>query len=256
MTRTIAIAGKGGVGKTTITGMLIQYLCAKNQGAVLAVDADANANLNEVLGMEVECTLGEIREELEHAEDSLQSPIPAGMDKNAYTEMRFASALSEGDDYDMLVMGRTQGRGCYCFVNGLLTSQLQKYASNYRYIVVDNEAGMEHLSRGLLPKVDTILLVSDCSRRGVRTAARIFDLAKELGHGDAEIKLILNRAPEGVAMDGVLEEVANSGMDLAGILPHSATIYDYDGEGLPTSTLPEDDPYRQALYQILDGIQF
>ena len=124
MTQTIALAGKGGVGKTTITGMLIQYLCAKKNGAVLAVDADANSNLNEVLGVEVESTLGDIREEMARAEMSAVNPIPAGMTKQDYAEMKFGDALVEGDDYDLLVMGRTQGKGCYCFVNGILSAQV------------------------------------------------------------------------------------------------------------------------------------
>ena len=170
MAQTIALAGKGGVGKTTICGMLIEYLCQKKNGPVLAVDADANSNLNEVLGVEVHSTLGEIREEIAQAEMSAKNPIPAGMSKADYAEMQFSDALTEADDYDLLVMGRTQGKGCYCFVNGLLSTQVAKYAQNYRYIVVDNEAGLEHLSRGILPKVDTILLVSDCSRRGVQAA--------------------------------------------------------------------------------------
>lgn len=255
-TQTIAVAGKGGVGKTTITGMLIHYLAEKNQGPVLAVDADANSNLNEVLGVEEGLTLGQIREELEHAEDGLTSPIPPGMDKRTFTEMRFQQALAEEDDFDMLVMGRTQGAGCYCFVNGLLTTQLERYTPNYRYIVVDNEAGMEHISRGILPKVDTILLVSDCSRRGVQCAGRIFELAKSLGHGNAEIKLIINRSTEGVAGPGVLEEVEKYGLDLAGVLPVSDTIYAFDDEGKPSSTIPETDPFRTKLYQIFDTIQF
>ena len=124
---------------------------------VLAVDADANSNLNEVLGVEVNTTLGEIREEIARAEMAAKSPIPPGMSKADYAEMQFSDALTEADDYDLLVMGRTQGKGCYCFVNGLLSTQVAKYAQNYRYIVVDNEAGLEHLSRGILPKVDTIL---------------------------------------------------------------------------------------------------
>ena len=156
MTQTIALAGKGGVGKTTITGMLIQYLCAKKNGAVLAVDADANSNLNEVLGVEVESTLGDIREEMARAEMSAVNPIPAGMTKQDYAEMKFGDALVEGDDYDLLVMGRTQGKGCYCFVNGILSTQVSRYAANYRYVVVDNEAGMEHISRGILPAIDTV----------------------------------------------------------------------------------------------------
>ena len=119
MAQTIALAGKGGVGKTTICGMLIEYLCEKKNGPVLAVDADANSNLNEVLGVEVEDTLGDIREDLTRAEMASDQVIPKGMTKADYAEMRFSDALTEADDYDLLVMGRTQGKGCYCFVNGL-----------------------------------------------------------------------------------------------------------------------------------------
>ena len=256
MTQTIALAGKGGVGKTTICGMLVQYLCAKKQGAVLAVDADANANLNEVLGVEVETTLGEIREEMARAELSAENPIPSGMTKQEYAELKFADALAEGDDFDMLVMGRTQGKGCYCFVNGILTAQVARYAGNYRYVVVDNEAGMEHISRGILPKVDTVLLVSDCSRRGVQAAARIFELAKSLDLGAAEIKLLINRAPGGVASEGVLEEVRASGMELAAVLPQDDTIFACDGEGLPTANLPMDNPFKAALFKALDTMKF
>ena len=172
MAYTIAVAGKGGVGKTTLSGLLIQYLCEKGKTPVLAVDADANSNLNEVLGVEVEMTLGEIREEVARAENSKENPIPASMTKADYMEIMFNRCLIEDDDFDMLVMGRTQGKGCYCFVNGLLQTQLQKLTPHYPYVVVDNEAGMEHISRGILPKVDAIILVSDCSRRGVQAERR------------------------------------------------------------------------------------
>ena len=158
MPHTIAVAGKGGVGKTTTCGMLIDYLCKKNRGPVLVVDADANSNLNEVLGVEVETSLGQIREEMAQAE--LKGTIPAGMTKADYAEFKFNSALIEEDDFDMLVMGRTQGKGCYCYVNGVLKTQVDKYAKNYSYIVMDNEAGLEHVARGTLPHVDTMLLIS------------------------------------------------------------------------------------------------
>ena len=144
-THIIAVAGKGGVGKTTTCGMIIDYLCKQKKGPILVVDADANSNLNEVLGVEVETTLGDIREEMAHAEQT--GTVPANMTKADYAEMKFNSALIEEDDYDMLVMGRTQGKGCYCFVNGVLKTQIDKYVGNYRYMVVDNEAGLEHISR-------------------------------------------------------------------------------------------------------------
>ena len=154
MGHVIAISGKGGVGKTTLCGLLIQYLCESGKRPVLAVDADANANLNEVLGVEPEVTLGELREEIERAGVDPRYQIPSGMTKQAYLEMRLSDAIAEEDDYDLMVMGRTQGQGCYCFVNGLVQTQVQKLQSHYPYIVVDNEAGMEHISRGILPMME------------------------------------------------------------------------------------------------------
>ena len=171
MTHTIAVAGKGGVGKTTVCGMMIDELIRTGKGPLLVVDADANSNLNEVLGVEVETTLGSIREEMTRA--AVQGNLPSNMTKAEYAEYRFNSALVEEDDFDMLVMGRTQGKGCYCYVNGVLQSQVTKYANNYTYIVMDNEAGLEHVARGTLPHVDTMLLISDCSRRGIQAVARI-----------------------------------------------------------------------------------
>ena len=146
MGKVIAVSGKGGVGKTTLTGLLIQYLCETGRRPVLAVDADANSNLNEVLGVEVETTLGDLREIIE-ASAKNDDLIPKNMTKQDYLEMRMNDALTEEDDFDLMVMGRTQGSGCYCYVNGLLQTQIQKLQNNYPYIVVDNEAGMEHISR-------------------------------------------------------------------------------------------------------------
>ena len=180
MGHVIAVSGKGGVGKTTLCGLLIQYLCESGKRPVLAVDADANANLNEVLGVEPEVTLGELREEIERAGIDPRYQIPSGMTKQAYLEMRLSDAIAEEDDYDLMVMGRTQGQGCYCFVNGLVQTQVQKLQSHYPYIVVDNEAGMEHISRGILPMMEVAILVSDCSRRGVQAAGRIAKLMNEL----------------------------------------------------------------------------
>ena len=255
MAQTIALAGKGGVGKTTICGMLIEYLCEKKNGPVLAVDADANSNLNEVLGVEVEDTLGDIREDMTRAEMASEQVIPTGMTKADYAEMRFSDALTEADDFDLLVMGRTQGKGCYCFVNGLLTAQVSKYAKNYRYIVVDNEAGLEHLSRGVLPQVDTILLVSDCSRRGVQAAGRLSEMIVELKLGAKEVGLIINRAPGGQLNPGIQEEIDRYGMKLMGVVPHDDTVYEYDAEGRPSVTVPADSPVKQAVRRIFDQLR-
>ena len=249
---TIAVAGKGGVGKTTISGMLIDYLTQGGKGPVLVVDADANCNLNEVLGVEVETSLGAIREEMAQAE--LKKTIPAGMTKAEYADFKFGSALIEEDDFDMLVMGRTQGKGCYCFVNGLLTTQVAKYAKNYRYIVVDNEAGLEHLSRGVLPQVDTIILVSDCSRRGVQAAGRLSEMIVDLQLGAKEVGLIINRAPKGEISDGIREEIDKYGMRLLGVVPHDDAVYEYDSEGKPSVTVPVTSPVKQAVRKVFDQL--
>lgn len=251
MAHIIAVAGKGGVGKTTLSGMLIQSMCRMGKRPVLAVDADANSNLNEVLGVEVEMTLGDVREEIARAENSVSNPIPASMSKADYAEIMFQRCLVEDDDFDLLVMGRTQGKGCYCYVNGLLQTQLQKLVPNYQYMVVDNEAGMEHISRGILPKVDTIILVSDCSRRGVQAAGRIAELTRECGMTPKTMGLIVNRAPEGKLNKGTMEEIERQGLTLLGVVPHDDQVYEYDCDGKPTVTLPENSPVRIALNEII-----
>ena len=246
---TIAVAGKGGVGKTTTCGMMIDYLCKKGKGPVLVVDADANSNLNEVLGVEVDTTLGAIREEMAQAE--LRGTIPAGMTKADYAEFKFNSALIEEDDFDMLVMGRTQGKGCYCYVNGVLKTQVDKYAKNYKYIVMDNEAGLEHVARGTLPRVDMMLLVSDCSRRGVQAAARVAEIVEEMNLNPGVMGLIINRAPEGKLDDGVKAEIEKHGLKLLGVLPQDESVYRCDCDGEPSAKLPASNPVKTALKGIM-----
>ena len=252
MPHTIAVAGKGGVGKTTTCGMLIDYLCAKGQGPVLVVDADANANLNEVLGVEAQTSLGEIREEMAQAE--LKGSIPAGMTKADYADFKFSSAIIEEDDFDMLIMGRTQGKGCYCYVNGVLKTQVDKYAKNYKYIVMDNEAGLEHVARGTLPKVDTMLLISDCSRRGIQAVARIAEMVKEMELKPGRMGLIVNRAPGGVLDEGVKAEIEKHGLDLLGVLPQDEGVYRCDCDGQPSAKLPSSNPVKLALKDIMKSI--
>ncbi len=249
---TIAVAGKGGVGKTTTCGMIIDYLCGKQDGPVLVVDADANANLNEVLGVEVETSLGQIREEMAQAE--LKGTLPAGMTKADYADFKFSSAIIEEDDFDMLVMGRTQGKGCYCFVNGVLKTQVDKYAKNYSYIVMDNEAGLEHVARGTLPKVDTMLLISDCSRRGIQAAARVAELVGEMALQPTRMGLIVNRAPDGQLDAGVQEEIAKHGLELLGVLPQDESVYRCDCDGEPSAKLPDSNPVKAAVKNIMKSI--
>ena len=251
-THTIAVAGKGGVGKTTTCGMMIDYLCKQKNGPVLVVDADANSNLNEVLGVEIETTLGDIREDMAQAE--LKGTVPKNMTKADYAEMMFSEALVEEDEFDMLVMGRTQGKGCYCYVNGVLKSQVDKYAKNYRYVVIDNEAGLEHVSRGTLPHVDTMLLISDCSRRGIQAVARIADMIRDLELKPQNLYLIVNRAPNGELNPGVLEEIEKHGLPLLGVLPQDELVYQYDCDGKPSSQVPESAPVKAALRQIMQKL--
>jgi CO dehydrogenase maturation factor len=190
------------------------------------------------------------------AENSKENPIPASMSKSDYTEIMFQRCLVEDDDFDLLVMGRTQGKGCYCFVNGLLQTQLQKLVPNYKYMLVDNEAGMEHISRGILPKVDTIILVSDCSRRGVQAAGRIAELTRECDMKPKTMGLIVNRAPGGVLNEGTKEEIEKQGLTLLGVVPHDDQVYEYDCDGKPTINLPEDSPVRLALNDIITKLAF
>ena len=256
MAHVIAVAGKGGVGKTTLKGLIIQYLGEKGKGPILAVDADANSNLNEVLGVEVETTLGEIREEVAGAEMASKNPIPSGVSKADYMEYKFDDALAGSDGFDLLVMGRTQGKGCYCFVNGLLQAQIQRLEKNYPYIIVDNEAGMEHISRGVLPNMETAILVSDCSRRGVQAAGRIAQLIKECNMHPRQVGLIVNRAPDGKLNEGTREEIEKQGLHLLGVVPQNDTVYEYDCDGTPTVDLPEDSPVKKAIREIVDKLEF
>lgn len=251
----IAVAGKGGTGKTTLTGLLINYLVKKGECPILAVDADANANLNEVLGVEVEESIGEIREDV--SQKSLAGDeFPGGMHKADYLKYRLSTAVTEGDGYDLLVMGRSQGPGCYCYVNGVLKAQLDSLSGNYKYIIIDNEAGMEHLSRKVVQDIDTLFLISDCSRRGIQAVGRIRNLVDELKLKVGQIFLIINRAPEGKLNEGTLEEIKNQNLDLIGVVPMDPLVFEYDSKGEPLVNLPEDDETKKALKEILLKIQF
>ncbi|MCL2826857.1 MAG: AAA family ATPase [Eggerthellaceae bacterium] len=249
----IAVAGKGGTGKTTLCGMLVRHLCEKD-GYVLVVDADPNSNLNEVLGVEVETTLGDIREQIARSETGDGEQLPPSMTKQEYASYMFGSALTEEDGFDMLVMGRTQGEGCYCYVNGVLKAQIDKYSPNYRWIVVDNEAGMEHISRGTLPHIDILLLVSDCSRRGIQAAGRLNRMVEDLKLRPAQIGLVVNRTPEGSLDAGVSEEIALQELQLLGTIPQDDTIYRYDCDGFPTADVPAQSPAKAAITQIIDKL--
>jgi CO dehydrogenase maturation factor len=249
MSLSIAFSGKGGTGKTTIAGMLIRYLLRNGATPILAVDADSNYNLNEVLGVEVDTTLGEVRERMKTGE------MPSGMTKDRYMATKLEEAVVETDNFDLVVMGQPEGQGCYCAANTLLSDFLQKLTRNYASIVMDNEAGMEHISRLTTSNVDKLLVVSDPSRRGLQAAGRIKDLAHNLNIGVESVYLILNNVREEPSerMQGI---IADMGLELLGTVREDETLQEYDLEGRPSFELPEDNPAVQdafALFQRLIG---
>ncbi len=250
MPSTIALAGKGGVGKTTVAGLLVRYLTEKKLTPVLAVDADANANLNEVLGLDEPPTLGDAREEMKSV--SAQNP---SLTKDMFIEMRVNQALVEEDGFDLLVMGRPEGPGCYCAANSLLTASLEKLLDNYPYIVVDNEAGMEHLSRLVTKAIDVLIIVSDPSRRSLETAVRIRDLARSLPLKVGQEWLVVNQALEGRLPAGAEELVQNAGLKLLGVLPQDQDLAALDAAGQATARdLPPDSPVVKKAVEMFDRL--
>ncbi len=249
MSATIAVTGKGGVGKTTISSLIIQWLVATGKSPVLAVDADSNANLNEALGVEYRASVGGIREDARKVVKEL-----AGIAKQEFLDLQVQAALVEEEGYDLIVMGRPEGPGCYCFANNVLREVIQRLANNYSYIVIDNEAGLEHLSRRTVLSVDYLIIVSDCSVRGVRTAGRIAALAQEMGTPVKERGLIVNRVPGGVLPAGVQAEVAATGLTLLAAVPHDASVAEMDGGGFAVASIPADAPARTAINILLTNL--
>ncbi|HEY3379494.1 MAG TPA: AAA family ATPase [Armatimonadota bacterium] len=246
MSATIAVTGKGGVGKTTISSLIIQWLVAAGKTPVLAVDADSNANLNEALGIDYQATVGGIREDARKVAKEL-----AGIAKQEFLDLRVQEALVEEAGYDLIVMGRPEGPGCYCYANNVLRDVIQRLADNYQHIVIDNEAGLEHLSRRTVLAVDYLIIVSDCSVRGVRTAGRIAELAQEMGTPVKERGLIVNRVPGGILPAGVQAEVEATGLPLLAAIPHDASVAEMDGGGFAVAAIPADAPARVAINELL-----
>ena len=243
----IAMAGKGGTGKTTIAGFLIKYLVQKGKTPILAVDADSNTNLNEVLGLSIKATLGTAREGMK---DGL---VKQGMTKQMFMEMKLAEALVEAEGFDLIAMGRPEGAGCYCAANSLLSMYLGKLIDNYPYMVMDNEAGMEHISRLTTNNVNVLLVVSDPSIRGIEAAGRINTLVDDLNIRAEKRFLIINQARDGLT-DTLQEAIVKHGLVLAGTMPRDDLLYDFDMKGNPTVTLPDDSPALSAAFDIFDTI--
>jgi len=247
MSFTVALAGKGGTGKTTIAGLLIKYFIKTGRTPILGVDADSNANLNEVLGLEVTDTLGNAREDMK------KGNVPPGMTKDIFMSMRMEEAVIESKDFDLIVMGQPEGPGCYCAANTLLTNFLDRLSGNYPYIVMDNEAGMEHISRMTTRNVDILLIVSDASRRGLQAAIRIHGLAQGLNIGVGRSYIVLNRVKDAPGPE-VLQMIDDAGLELAGVIEADDTVYEFDRAGRPTIELPEDSAFVKTGFGIFDKI--
>lgn len=246
MPYSIGLAGKGGTGKTTIAGLLIKYLIEKGMTPVLAVDADSNSNLNEVLGVDVIETVGDAREEMKKG-------VATGMTKDVFMEMKIEQAVVEAEGFDLIVMGRPEGSGCYCAANTLLTQYLDRLIGNYASVVMDNEAGMEHISRLTTNNIDLLLIISDASRRGILSASRISSLTDELGLNIDHKFFIINQVKED--QREALEKTAREyQLTLAGTIPEDGLIRSFDLEGKPTIELDEESPAFQAAYRIFDEI--
>lgn len=246
MPYSIGLAGKGGTGKTTIAGLLVKYLIEKQRTPVLAVDADSNANFNEVLGLKVEETLGNAREEMKKG-------VSTGMTKDVFMEMKLEQAIVEAEGYDLIVMGRPEGAGCYCAANTLLTQYLSRLIDNYKSVVIDNEAGMEHISRLTTNNIDALIIVSDASRRGILSAARISELTDELNIDIGKKFFIINQVRE-ERTDDLIKAAGEFGLDVTGIIPEDKKIREFDLKGVPTIELDRESISLRATFEIFDKI--
>ena len=246
MPYSIGLAGKGGTGKTTVAGLLIKYLVQRGKVPVLGVDADANSNLNEVLGLDVEETLGDAREEMKKG-------VATGMTKDVFMEMKLEQAVVESQGFDLIVMGRPEGAGCYCAANTLLTNYLDRLINNYAYIVMDNEAGMEHISRLTTNNVDLLLIVSDPTRRGIQAASRIVDLTRELNLKIDQVRVVVNQSKDGQEEE-IRKRAEEFGLEVSGIIPEDPLVRRFDLEGKPTINLSEESRAVGAAFAIFDAL--
>jgi CO dehydrogenase maturation factor len=249
MTKTIAVAGKGGTGKTTITALVIDYLANNRPGSILAIDADPSTNLNLALGVPLHDTVGDVREETATAVGGSQAM--GGMSKWDYLDYRISDALVEETRFDLLAMGRPEGPGCYCAANNILRGSVDRLSDAYDYVVIDNEAGLEHLSRRTTQDVDLLLIVSDPTLRGIIAAARVAELIEELKTAVGTAVLIVNRVRGDSLPEPLTQAIEENQLKLAGLVPEDERVADLDAVGEPIVRLPADAPSRRALGAIL-----
>ncbi len=246
---TIAVAGKGGTGKTTICALAIRYLLEQGETPVLAVDADPNYNLGQTLGVEVGITVGAAREQ-GFAGDR---DIPSGMTKDDFVEYKIQEALAESEGFDLLTMGRPEGAGCYCFANNIIRRYMDALADDYRHVVMDNEAGLEHLSRRTTRRTDVLLVVADAGIRGIGAARRVLDLAAEMEIEVGESLFVLNRA-DASARDALMPEIERLELPLAAVIPEDPALFEAEVAGRSLLELTDEAPSVDAAAPLFDKI--
>ncbi len=246
MAKIIAISGKGGTGKTMFSTLLVKSL-SKKTNRLLIIDADPDSNLPETLGVTVEDTIGDIREELKKKVN--EGNLPAGMTKQDFLLSKIYEIIVETENFDLLVMGRPEGSGCYCSVNNWLRQIIDNLAKSYDYVIIDTEAGLEHLSRRTTQNVDVMIVVSDASKRGLGTAKRIKKLANELEIKFKDIYVVANKVSD--ENKDIVEENANElDLNLIGKLPYNDEIAKYDLIGKPLYNIDE----NNEVYHIVENI--
>ncbi len=246
---TIAVTGKGGTGKTTIAALMLRWLVANGKTPVLAVDADSNANLNEMLGVSYSATVGGVREDTRKKAGTLSG----GLSKQQFLEAQINQALVESKGFDLIVMGRPEGPGCYCFANNVLRDVLARIARNYPWILVDCEAGLEHLSRRTLLDVDWLITVSDPSIRGLRTARRVGEVVEELKTRVRRKALVVNRLSHATAgLTGAQKQaIDESGFDRVFMLPYDEAVKRMDETGGTAQDIGEESGIYCGVAELL-----
>jgi CO dehydrogenase maturation factor len=249
MSFTIAVAGKGGTGKSTLSSLIIRHLVKTGQTPVLAVDADADANLAGLLGIKEFYSLGDIREDV----IANVNNIPASMPKEAFVELKLEDVLVENKGFDLVVMGRPEGKGCYCYVNTLLRKYMQQLTPNYKYVVMDNQAGLEHLSRHTTQNVDVLLLVSDPSIKGINTAVKANELAKELKLNVKKVFLVVSRL-SGEVPQQLKDYAEKNGLSVNATIPYDEEVMKFDLNEESILNLDDNSKIACAVTELMDKI--